>query len=300
MKNKKIKVSIIIPTLNRTDMLINTIKDLLDLKYSNYEIIIVDQSDKIDKKIFDFVKKHYKIIKYFHITKKSSPNAKNVGVKNCSGEIIIFIDDDVEIKEKKFIQYHLENYKNNLIGGVSGRVIIENEKKTKNKEVGKFKYFGLKQIANYDSDFRVYVDSVYGCNASFSREAFNKAGGFSDIFVGNAYLEESDFSFKVKRAGYKLIFDPKPVLKHLIYKKGGYRIKDIYKFRYSMIINKTIFYLRNYNHILFSLFFLKEFFWAVGSAIKRKDYKIYKYMTDAIIDGYRYYKNNYNKKFVKI
>ena len=47
-------ISVIIPTLNRTNFLVNTIEDLLLQECSfPFEIIVVDQSNQEDKYIID-------------------------------------------------------------------------------------------------------------------------------------------------------------------------------------------------------------------------------------------------------
>ena len=61
-------ISVIIPSLHRTEFLINTLKDLVkqvcDLPF---EIVIVDQSNEMDKEALNFCKE-YSFCKYHHIT----------------------------------------------------------------------------------------------------------------------------------------------------------------------------------------------------------------------------------------
>ena len=54
----KIKVSIIVPTYNREESLINTLNCLLNQTYTDYEIIVVDQNEKTDEKITDLIEKN--------------------------------------------------------------------------------------------------------------------------------------------------------------------------------------------------------------------------------------------------
>ena len=283
-------VSVIIPTYNRGDLIIDTLKDLVAQKYSRFEIIIIDQSDKINKKVLNFIKKH-KIISYYHILEKGTSNAKNVGATKAQGNYYIFLDDDVLIDNKDFIQCHVDNYQDKLVGAVGGRVLMGESKSqiSKIKEVGKFKYFGLKEITNFYADFRSEIDHVYGCNQSYRKDVFDRVGGFSKIYKGNAHLEEADLSFKVKKSGYKIYFDPKAYLVHLHYKSGGCRTKDIYDLRYWLIHNYTVFYLRHFPKFLFPLYFTKQLVWAIFSGLKRLDWKMFKHMINAMFKGIKYY-----------
>jgi len=289
-KNNTKFVSVIIPTLNREQILINSIKDVLKQDYRNFEIIVVDQSDTESKEVQFVINKNRKIIKYIHLTKKSLTNARNVGVKNSKGEIVLFLDDDIKIKSNKFIYYHALNYDDPKIGGIAGRilgndVIIDD----KIKEVGKFKYLGLKVISNFSAKFRTYVDTVQGCNHSFSKKAYYEAGGYCNLYKGSAHMEETDFSFRVKNKGYDLVFDPRAELIHLMYPVGGCRVENIYETRYWIVHNYTFFFLKYYNPFLFPVYFMKQFIWASLSGIKRADFKMFLKINKALVDGYKYY-----------
>lgn len=282
-------VSVIIPTLNRKKIIVETLKYLIKQDYPKCEIIIVDQSDVPN--IFPKFLVGHSNIQYFHLEEKGTPNAKNFGFKKSHGEILIFLDDDVRITKKNFIHLHVRNYIDPKVGAVGGRVLMKTDPPLKNiKEVGKFKFFGLKEITNFNANFRTTIDHVYGCNQSFLKKAFLKAGGFKKIFGGNAHLEEADLSFRIRKNGFKIMFDPMASLEHLHYPSGGCRVKNIYELRYWLVHNYTIFYLRNFNHWLFPLYLVKQIVWTIFSGLKRRDYKMFKTMSRALVDGYPYYK----------
>lgn len=283
------KVSVIIPTVNRSVVLLNTLQDLLKQNYQDFEIIVVDQTDHPKKELLDFIKKNHQI-KYVHETRKSSPHARNIGVKNAQGEIILFLDDDVEIKDKNFIKYHLDNYQTSKISLVGGRVIYNWNDHRALSQVGRLKYWGLKEVTNFDSTIKTEIDHAPGGNLSCYKKIFLAVGGFGEVYKGLAHMEETDFCLRVKRAGYKMIFEPKAVLRHLQAPSGGNRAGDIYEFRYWLVHNYVVFYLKNYPKVLFPLCFVKEFIWALGSGLKRGDLKMFKIMYTAIVDGMKYYR----------
>ena len=47
-----------------------------------------------------------------------------------------------------------------------------------------------------------------------------KAGKFDERFGGSAHLEETDVCLRVRKAGYRLVFDPEATLVHLKDNKG--------------------------------------------------------------------------------
>jgi len=281
-------VSVVIPTLDRCREVLNTLKDLLAQDYSDFDILVLDQTDKPSPELTGFIKNKPQI-HYFHLDKKSSPHARNIGAQKAKGEILLFLDDDVSIQNKSFIWHHLDNFNNPEIGLVGGRVVYGDENPN-HREVGKLKFWALKEITHFDSTKKMPIDHAPGGNMSVRKKVFLAVGGFSEIKKGNAHMEETDFCLRVKRAGHKAIFEPQAVLKHLQVPRGGNRARDIYEFRYWLVHNFVVFYLKNYPKILFPLCFIKEFVWALGSGLKRKYLEMFKIMYKAIINGVNYYK----------
>jgi GT2 family glycosyltransferase len=291
-KTKPKSVSVIFPTLNRDKVLVNSVKDVLKQKYPDFEIIIIDQSDNPEKETLDFFKKHKDKIKYFHIDKKSLPHARNIGAKISRSDILLFLDDDIEIKDDHFINYHTENFNDKKIALVGGRVVYDFNKIPKvYKEVGKMKSFGLKEITNFDSLKKMEIDHAPGGNFTVLRKIYFQVGGFDEKYIGSAHKEETDFCLRVKKAGFKLIYEPGAAMKHLQFSSGGCRVGDIYISRYWFIRNYTYFYLKNYPKILFPIYFIKQLIWAMAASIKRGEKKMFNNMLSALTDGYKYYNN---------
>ncbi len=93
-----IPASIIIPTLNRSLALYETLTSLFNCTNIPDEVIIVDQSD--DSTTENMLKSfsQYNII-YKKIEKKTLTGARNIGIKLATNDILIFCDDDVTFFE---------------------------------------------------------------------------------------------------------------------------------------------------------------------------------------------------------
>jgi len=72
------------------------------------------------KRFLDSVASH---IRYIHFEKPGVVAACNEGVRNASGEILLFIDDDISIPDNKLLERHVRNYEDPLIGGVAGKIL---------------------------------------------------------------------------------------------------------------------------------------------------------------------------------
>jgi len=92
------KVSVVIPTYNRSDTIGGAIKSVLNQTYQNFEIVIIDDSsnDKTEKLVNAFNEKRIKYIK--NEIRKNIPSGRNQGVKESGldSKYIAFLDDDDE------------------------------------------------------------------------------------------------------------------------------------------------------------------------------------------------------------
>ena len=90
-----IKVSIIIPYLNRKELVDRCLKSLVNQTLKGIEIILVDDgSDKDTNKLIGYYKKRYLNIKVFRNIGKGAGAARNYGLKFAEGKYVTFIDSD--------------------------------------------------------------------------------------------------------------------------------------------------------------------------------------------------------------
>lgn len=118
------KVSIIIPTLNESEHIENTLKNWLNQTYKDIEIIIVDggSTDGTLDIIQKLSKKHPNI-KLLIRKKAYPPEARNIGAKEASGEIIALMDADTGGVNDRFIEYTIKHFKDADVIGVDPKFI---------------------------------------------------------------------------------------------------------------------------------------------------------------------------------
>ena len=255
---------------------------------------MVDQSDEVYSELMEIAKNHSTQIHYYKIFVKGLPHARNYGLKRAIGETIIFCDDDI-IPSQNFIKNHLQNYKEKEVGGVGGRIILNgnqsHDNPNLNKVIGKVRWWDAYLIDNFDATEMAYIDHVQGCNMSFRKEALIKAGGFDERFGGSAHLEETDLCMRIRKAGYKLVFDPKAELVHLKDAKGGCRAENYKQWFYWYGHNNMLFFLKNFNQYLFPIFITSSFIRLLLSAGKRYNPMIVIWGTKGYMTGLaNYYK----------
>ena len=93
------KVSVIIPTFNRFSLISRAIDSVLNQTIKPFEIIVVD--DGSSDNTSTFIKNNYKSVKLIKQKNLGVSKARNVGIKNSSGDWIALLDSDDEWKKNK-------------------------------------------------------------------------------------------------------------------------------------------------------------------------------------------------------
>jgi len=93
------KVSVIIPTYNNEDTIIEAVESVLNQSYKNIEIIVID--DGSTDSTGDLIKKYLDKITYIKQQNQERSSARNRGILEATGKYIAFLDaDDLYLKHK--------------------------------------------------------------------------------------------------------------------------------------------------------------------------------------------------------
>jgi GT2 family glycosyltransferase/2-polyprenyl-3-methyl-5-hydroxy-6-metoxy-1,4-benzoquinol methylase len=98
--------------------------------------------------------------------------------------------------------------------------------------LGNVKDIGINQQDHGQYDKAGYIDAFCGCSVLMSRSLFLRLKGFDESFF--MYYEDADLSWRINSIGYKIIFEPRSVVKHI---HAGSSIEWSPKFRYFVTRN---------------------------------------------------------------
>ena len=98
------EISVIIPTLNRPDSLLRTFEFMEKSSILPDEVIVIDQTqDKnVAGRIRNICDSSKLNIKYTWISTPSTTITRNIGFSLANGEILVYMDDDVDVKQDTF------------------------------------------------------------------------------------------------------------------------------------------------------------------------------------------------------
>ena len=241
------QVSLIIPTYNRQEIVFQTLQYIKQQSISGFEVVLVDQTESNDSNLNNFKDDGFKY-KYLKIKETGLPNARNVGVENAKGEILIFIDDD-SIPDSDLIQSYMNlfnDYEKDKFC-IGGRIIEKNTTmfKENNSIVGGWITWYGKTLKNFDTVKSGECEWASGGNFGLTKDLFIEAGGFDPNFIGTAVLEDGDFGYAVKKIGGRVYYYPEPVIEHLRIPTGGVRQNNPAKGMFYRAHN-TVYFFRKY------------------------------------------------------
>lgn len=97
------KISIIIPVYQAEKTLKRCLDSILQQSYTDYEIIVVNDgsSDRSEEIILEY-EKITKKIKYISKENSGVADSRNIGIKNATGDYIVFVDSDDYVKSTIF------------------------------------------------------------------------------------------------------------------------------------------------------------------------------------------------------
>jgi GT2 family glycosyltransferase len=216
------RVSVVIPTLNRSDLLLNCVQELLRGKPPHLlEVIVVDQSDTECATLAAHADRR---VVYRHVSFKNLPKARNLGIALASGDLVLFLDDDVEAVSG-IVDAHAYVHASTGADVVTGPVLARGERMISPAEISpsmhKKMRAGEALISNIDAQFSPLF--APGCNASYRKEILQRVGGFDENFIGSAVSEDEEMSHRVKAHGGRIIYDPAASIVHLHVPMGGCR-----------------------------------------------------------------------------
>lgn len=233
-------LSIIIISFNTKKILTDCVKSVVKHTQGlKHEIIIVDNGSQDGSlaRIKELGKTHSQVNLIDAKTNLGFGKANNLGAKNAKGDYLLFLNSDTLIFDNA-IKESLDKLKKIPNAGVFSCKLL-NVDKTVQASGGHFPNLGNvfawqffiddlpfigrlipsfhPQIGSYNRNRQ--MDWVTGAFMVIPKEVFTKVGGFDEnIFM---YTEEMELCFRLRKLGYKTVFQISPAIIHLGGASGG-------------------------------------------------------------------------------
>ena len=207
-------ISVIVSTRNRPDKINDCLKSILANSFSDFEVVVVDQSD--DYRTKEVIQEILSpLIRYFRMKEKGLSKGRNLGIKRAGGKIIAFIDDDCLVNKDWLKSIYKSFPKNKDIAGVFGKVLPYKPHLHKGQICPcVFLKYKEKIITKPTLHWK---NIGFGNNMAFKRGIFEKVGNFKEwLGVGSVGLsaEDAEFVLRLLLNHYKILYKPEIKVYH--------------------------------------------------------------------------------------
>lgn len=187
--------SIIIPAYNASKTIKKCLDSIFKQNFSDFEVILVnDCSTDKTKEIVD----QYNI-KQICLEKNSGPAAaRNIGIKQAKGKIIVFIDSDIAFKDNNALFKLAKIFKEK--SEIDGAIMIKDKIPLNDGLTPLFwsyyKYFLWNQPGEFQTSFTTERSAI-------KKGIFDKIGYLNQQYK-KADVEDFEFGYRLNEHGYKI------------------------------------------------------------------------------------------------
>ena len=244
-------VSIITINYNESQVTLDMLATVRKLTYPNVEVIVVDNASPYDNP--DRIKENFPEV----VLIKSEENlgfagGNNLGVDVAKGDYLFFVNNDTELPPGLLEPLVETLQRDNEIGMVSPKIkfhwdptLIQyagytpmNHWTIRNNSIG----YHQKDDGRFDAEGE--TESIHGAAMMVPKTVIESVGRMTEIYF--LYYEEHDWAEMIKRAGYKIYYQPKA---HILHKESLSTGKFSPLKTYYIARNRIVFARRNFSPI---------------------------------------------------
>jgi GT2 family glycosyltransferase len=210
-------LSIVIPSYNRRESLARLVSTLLEQDRADHKVEIVvvldGSTDGSAETLAEVVVPPGMTLLIRQQPNRGPSAARNAGIADASGEIVLFLDDDM-VPLPRFVKSHLEAYRDVQIDGVIGQIksvsapcvpptvatLMEN-------------LFDDQHHRLSEEGAAVTAMDVFTGNLSVKRSRLLEVGGFDESLTGLA-AEDTDLGHRLLAVGARFVYVPDAVAAH--------------------------------------------------------------------------------------
>jgi glycosyltransferase involved in cell wall biosynthesis len=227
------KVSIIIPTLNRSSLLRKTLTSLCRQNFpaDQFEIVVIDNgsTDDTQEVVVSFIDKYPDHeIHYFYEPETGNLAGRHRGAREARGELFAFVDDDIEAVPG-WLTAVVTGFDDVKVQVVGGRILpkyevtppgwLESFWETTPHGGRLCGYLSLLDLGL--NSIRISPDYIWSANLSIRRRTFYDLGGFNPDTVPDHLLRfcgngETGLMIKVKARDEVTIYRPEATVFHFV------------------------------------------------------------------------------------
>lgn len=202
-------VSVVMPTHNRRNALLPTLHALAESDYptERWEIVLVDDgsTDDTEPAVQEWVRESGAFLRYLRQENAGPAAARNRGAAAATGEILIFLDDDITV-QPSFITDHVDALTAHPNSWVAGR--ITHPDALRKTPFGEYRFRVWERFHQQHAPNRLSeTDGGSAANLSLLAEDFRRLRGFDEGF-STPSSEDWDLGLRARASGIRVLYHP--------------------------------------------------------------------------------------------
>jgi glycosyltransferase involved in cell wall biosynthesis len=187
------KLSVIIPTFNRADKLIRTLDALQHQTFNDFEmVVVVDGSTDNTLSLLDKVRPDFGSITIVPLPNSGRAIARNRGAAAASGDLLIFIDDDICLQTDA-VERHRNLHLNQPGKIIFGHLELTSTPGSKDDFLTYRRTVEASWGKHQQSEISLQQFAFTSANLSMSKSIFNSLQGFDPTL-----RDSEDFDFGIR------------------------------------------------------------------------------------------------------
>ncbi len=220
------ELSVIILNYNTRELLRACLKSVLASKTSfKFEVLVADNGSK-DGSLEMLRTEFPEVVVVDNNANLGFSKGNNAAIRVAMGKHILLLNSDTTVRENTFQESvdYLNNHPD--VGALGAKVLLPNgeldkacRRKFPNPANSFLRLFGLSKYSDYniagDINQTAEVDAIMGAYMMVPKIVINKVGVLDEEFF--MYGEDLDWCWRIKEAGFKVIYYPKSEITHFKY-----------------------------------------------------------------------------------
>ena len=235
------KVSVIIPTWNRRDLVVGCLRALAKQTFTAFEAIVADDGSTDDTVAVlhrDFPKVHVELLEH----NRGFAAAVNAGIRKATGEWVFLLNNDVTLAPDC-----LDALVAAADAAMAAPLLLWRDDPGVIYSAGdRIRASGRPESIGFRAPLEEFhfPDRIFGVSAAaglYRRSLFDDTGLLDERFI--AYFEDSDLCFRARLAGFDAVFVPEAVATHIgsasIASKTWWRSAQCYR-NHALLVLKNM------------------------------------------------------------
>jgi len=250
MNGKKPKISVVIANWNRKNDTLETLHSLRESSLDRIllEVVVVDNgstdgsSDAVEKFSQTATKDGFSIVQVLNKENLGFCKGNNVGIKRAldgGADYLVLLNNDTVVEKNIFNNFMEVYLRNRNLGAISPKIYFApgfefHKERYKKSDLGKVIWaaggdidwnnvyatnHGVDEVDTGQFDKAREIDFGTGACIFIPRNVIEKVGMLDENLF--AYFEDADLCIRIKKAGWKIIYSPKPFLWHKVSQTSG-------------------------------------------------------------------------------